>query len=409
MVLIGFLGSFLMMFFSWKKIKDPIAPPFIISAIWLLMYIIMLIRNVDFYSIYYISFFVGLVFFVIGFYLVVGNKNKNNYYVNREKKSNLIYNPFSIKVLLFVFITIFILYTKDIFSYISANFSYNFWLTLNTGRKTGAFNDSFIFSYSSIAILAFTIVSSIVYFNNPNKRNKKYFYISLILSIFFTVTGGNRGIIFMLVIGVFFSNIIIKNYNNKKTIFILLIAVAIILAIFIVFSFLKYVYEDQSNPFVFIMKQLRIYFSTSTLAFVQWADSNHDYVYGANTFRFLLAILDKIGYKIEVPRIVQEFIWVNGDLTNVYTVLHYYAMDFGLIYAFIIQLLLGMIHGFFYKKAVLFKGSRPFFIGIQSLLYFPLIYQFFDDRYFSIFSIWIQLMFWIWLFSSKLFLKVDSV
>lgn len=155
------------------------------------------------------------------------------------------------------------------------------------------------------------------------------------------------------------------------------------------------------------MQQIRVYFSTSTIAFVEWIKTFNNYFYGINTFRFFVAVLSSIGYDIEVPSVVQEFIWVYGDITNVYTVLHYYAKDFGLVYALIIQLILGMIHGFFYEKSILYRGINPFFIAVQSLLYFPLINQFFDDKYFSILSTWIQLLFWIWLFTRRGFIITD--
>jgi hypothetical protein len=88
MVFVGILGCFMIMFFSWLKLKDLAAPPSILSAIWLLMYIIMLLRRntVDLSSVYYISFFVGLCFFIAGFFLIVGNKNKRKCNAIEEKK-----------------------------------------------------------------------------------------------------------------------------------------------------------------------------------------------------------------------------------------------------------------------------------------------------------------------------------
>lgn len=410
MVLIGIIGCFMIMFFSWLKLKDPVAPPFILSIIWLLMYIIMMLRRntVDLSSIYYISFFIGLCFFTAGFFIIIGNKSKRKCNAIGEKKSNLTFNPFFIKILFIIFVGLFMIYAWQVITFILRNYSFNFWQTLSIGRRTGTYRDSFIISYSRIMILAFTVVSSIIFFSNPIRKNKRFFLISLLIASFFTVTGENRGIIFMLVLAIFFSYIIVKSPKNIKIFFILQVVALMILIIFIVFSFMKFVYKDQSNILEFIFYYLRLYFSTSTLAFVQWAELPHDYLYGANTFRFFLAILNAIGYNINVPKTVQEFVWVYGDLTNVYTVLQYYAKDFGLVYAFIIQLVLGMIHGFFYKESVLCNENKPFFIGIQSFLYFPLIDQFFDDKYFSIFSTWLQLIFWTWLFTRKGFLIINK-
>lgn len=410
MVYVSIMGCFIILLFSWLKLKDVIAPPFIISAIWMVMYIILFLRKgtIDLSSIYYFSFFIGLCFFVIGFFLVVRNRNKRNCHAKKEKRTDLSFNPLLIKVVLLIGIVLFLLFLIKVRTFITANYAFNFWQTLSIGRRTGMYSESSIISYSRNAIIAFSIVCSMIYFSNPNKKNRRYFLISLIIALFFTVTAGNRGIIFMLVLAVFFSYMIIKNYGNKKVSVILLVLALIILTIFIVFAFFKYVHEDQSNTFKFIMKQMRIYFSTSMIAFVEWIETFNNYSYGANTFRFFVAILNTVGYNIEIPSTVQEFVWVYGDRTNVYTVLHYYAMDFGLIYAFIIQLILGLFHGFLYKKAILSKLINPLFIAMQSISYYPLIYQFFSDQYFTILSTWIQLFFWIWLFTRKGFLITNK-
>lgn len=212
----------------------------------------------------------------------------------------------------------------------------------------------------------------------------------------------------MLVLALFFSNIIIKKYSNKKIAIMLLLIVLIILVTFISFAYMKYVYEDRSDTTQFIMKQLRVYFSTSMIAFVQWIETTWEYKYGANTFRFFAELLNGLGYDLSAVKAVQEYVYVYGDITNVYSVLHYYTSDYGLIYAFVIQVILGMTYGFIYKKAIINKKTTPFFIAVLSILYFPLINQFFDDKYFSILSTWIQLIFWIAFFTRRKFLYLHA-
>ncbi|MBV1817955.1 O-antigen polymerase [Clostridium cochlearium] len=406
MIYVSIIGCFIILLFSWIKLKDVIAPPFILSAIWMLMYIVLLLRKstVDLSSGYYLSFFLGLCFFVTGFFFVIRNKNKRNCLAKEEKNSDFKFNLLFIKITLLIISILFLLFFAKVSKYILSNYAFNFWQTLSIGRREGMFSEGYIISYSRNAIIAFFIVCGITYFSNPNKQNKKYFFILLIIALFFTVTAGSRGMIFMIVLAVFFSFMIIKNYGNKKTAVVLSVVILIILTTFIVFAFLKYVYEDRSNTFEFILKQMRIYFSTSMIAFVEWIKTFNDYSYGANTFRFFSAIFNAVGYNIEIPNTVQEFVWVYGDRTNVYTILHYYATDFGLIFAFMIQLILGMIHGFLYKKSVLAKEINSFFIALQSISYYPLVYQFFSDQYFTILSIWIQLIFWLWIFTRRGFL-----
>jgi oligosaccharide repeat unit polymerase len=408
MVYASIIGCLLLAIFTWQKSKDVIAPSFIISAIWTVLYFVLLLRRntVDLSSIYYSSFFVALLCFIVGFSFVVRNNKKDNF-VKRQSSEKMNFHPTFIKIAMLVEIILFLYFLLKVGIYVTGNYSFNIFQTLSIGKATGMFHEGIIISYSRNAIIAFSIISGIVYFNNPNKRNRNYFLINFIIALFFSLTAGNRGIIFMLVLAIFFSNIIIKKYSNKKIVVILLVLISIILTTFIVFAYMKYVYEDRSNTSQFIIKQLRVYFSTSMIAFVQWIESTREYLYGANTFRFFAELLNGAGYDLTAAKTVQEFVYVYGDITNVYSVLHYYTSDYGLIYAFVIQVILGMIYGFVYKKAVITKTSKPFFIAVLSILYFPLINQFFDDKYFSILSTWIQLIFWIGFFTRKKFLHYE--
>ncbi|AEH52405.1 hypothetical protein BpJC4_24300 [Weizmannia acidilactici] len=406
MVYLGIIGCAIILGLSWIKLKDIIAPPIILSSIWLLIYIALLLRKskINFDNFYYLSFVFSLFCFILGFFMVVRNRNKTNFEPNRIKKK---FNPFLGKLVIAINSVLFIFYLVKVRSYIFSNFNFNFWQTLNAGRRSGTFVEGNIVLYARIAIIAFSIVSSIIYFSNPKRGNKLYFLISIFFATIFVITANNRGIIFLLILSVFFAFLIIKNYDSMKTLIVLLTTCLILLAVFIVFSFLKFVYQDQSNSLQFIINQFRIYFTTPPLAFVQWIGSFHEYSYGANTFRFFSAILNSLGYNIVIPNTVQPFTWIYGDYSNVYTVLQYYSSDFGLIYAFFILFVLGAIHGYLYKESILKEDKKVFFIALQSVSYYPLIYQFFSDQYFTILSTWLQFLFWIWLFTRS-FLLIDS-
>lgn len=379
MVYASIIGCIIILFFIWQKSKDILAPPFIIGTIWTIMYMALLLRKetVDLSSIYYSSFVIGLLFFTIGFYFIVRNSKRTISSISGQNPGKIRFNSFNMKIIIFIEIALFLFFLVKVTLYISGNFAYNFWQTLSIGKATGMFTEGLIISYSRNAIIALTIVCSIAYFNNPTKKNKNYFLISFIIALFFTVTGGSRGIIFMLLFGVCFSAIIIKKYGNKKILVILFVLLSIVLTTFIAFAYMKYVYEDQSNTFEFVMKQFRIYFTTSMIAFVRWMETFNYYLYGTNTFRFFIEFLNVIGYNFDVSSTVQDFVIVYGDRTNVFTVLHYYAADYGLTYSFVILTLLGLTHGFLYKKAVVSTTLSPFFIALHSIFYFPLIYQFF--------------------------------
>lgn len=408
MIYLSAIGCFIILLFSWIKLRDVIAPPFILSSIWLLMYILLMFRSeVDLgSSMYYLVFFVGLCFFVMGFFLVIQNKNKKNFCILKERKSNLAFNKLFINIILLIGIILFMSVLIDATTYIQENFVYNFWQTLRIGKSEGTYNEGDIISYSRNPIIALSIVCSTLYYSNPTSKNRKRFLISIVIALLLVITSGNRGMIFLLVLAVFFNYLIVKNCSNKRSMLYLLLAISIILSIFIATAFLKYVYDDQNDILEFIMKNMRIYFSTSMIAFVEWIEKFDEYLYGANTLRFFYVILNTIGYNdIKISPLIQDFIWVHGDQTNVYTIIQYYAADFGIMYAFIIQIVLGIFYGFLYNKAIMSGKINVFYISLQSILYFPLINQFFDDKYFSILSTWIQLIFWLYFFTRKKFLN----
>ena len=108
---------------------------------------------------------------------------------------------------------------------------------------------------------------------------------------------------------------------------------------------------------------------------------------GLNTFRFFIAIYDKIFCSNYAKPLVQDFISIgNGVTTNVYT---FYINDFGYIYAILMQFLTGIFHGISYKKM---SQMKNYWIYIFSFSIYPLVMQFFQDQYISLISTWIQIL-----------------
>lgn len=414
MVIIGIIGCLLILLFVHLTLKDVMSPPFILSGIWLFMYILLLVLrggSIDFSSIYYLSFLGALCFFVFGFFLAVVNKNKVNCNILFERKTNLHFKLLYIQIFLLIVFILFFIYFIKVIRFVSQENTFNFWYTLSTGEKTGAFKIPIVIEYSRSAVIALNIVCGIVFFSNPSKRSKHYFFFSGIIALFYVITAGNRGAIFMWILSITFSYLIIKNYENRKLSSHLLKLALGLLLVFIITNFAKYVYYDKSNTFEFSQYMLKHYFASSPIAFVEWMKSAKEHIHGANTFRFFLAIYNSMGGGIDVVPTVQNPITITklGEETNVYTVLQYYASDFGLIYAFFIQLFLGITHGLLYKRALLSDRISPFYIALQSIFYYPLLYQFFSDQYFTLLSSWLQYIFWFWIFTNRALLSKGDV
>jgi oligosaccharide repeat unit polymerase len=108
--------------------------------------------------------------------------------------------------------------------------------------------------------------------------------------------------------------------------------------------------------------------------------------YGANTFRSILVLFERLGADIAAPPLIQEFVPVPMDF-NVYTVYLPYLKDWGLIGILFVPGVLGMWHGYLYKHA---DRGDPFFIILYAIFLYPLVMQFFQDQYVGALSVWCQ-------------------
>lgn len=135
-----------------------------------------------------------------------------------------------------------------------------------------------------------------------------------------------------------------------------------------------------------MLESFRIYLLGALPAFDLTMHSNFVPEYGTNTFRFVFAVLNKVGIHVNVPPLIQDFVNV-PELTNVYTVFRPYFLDFGFAGIIAVQLVLGVWHGFIYKRAT---SGEPFFILVYAVFLYPLIMQFFQDQYTSLLSTWLQ-------------------
>lgn len=99
--------------------------------------------------------------------------------------------------------------------------------------------------------------------------------------------------------------------------------------------------------------------------------------WGSNTFRTVLKITNKIGYDTPPPPLIQKYVRVPMPM-NVYTVYQTYLMDFSYWGVLTIQFVLGIWHGYLYRRAC---QAKPLFVCLYALFLYPLAMQFFQDEY----------------------------
>lgn len=141
-------------------------------------------------------------------------------------------------------------------------------------------------------------------------------------------------------------------------------------------------------------KSIMGYAFTPLVAFSNLVVSEPPLGWGENTFRFFIAVLHALGLSDRQPvQLVRDYTFV-PDPTNVFTVYGVYFRDFWYPGIFVVPLFL-ILHYWLYRKAIRLGGVWLFYYAASV---YPLVMQFFQDQYFSLFSMWIQVTAWYWIF-----------
>ncbi|MBT2334944.1 oligosaccharide repeat unit polymerase [Variovorax paradoxus] len=150
---------------------------------------------------------------------------------------------------------------------------------------------------------------------------------------------------------------------------------------------------DNASSFA---ENLRAYTVAPFLAFSRLVSNPPAAEWGLNTFRLVTTVLNALGVTDRAPpALIRSYEFV-PDATNVYTVYETYFRDFLFLGVFIPPLFL-IGHWWLYKKA---KKSGGKWVYYYSASMYPLVMQFFQDQYFSLLAMWIQIGFWYWLLLS---------
>lgn len=142
--------------------------------------------------------------------------------------------------------------------------------------------------------------------------------------------------------------------------------------------------------------QLKGYILTAVGAFDILVNSGLPSTGGSMTFRTPLAVLRFLGVPVEVPEMIQPNVTFASFPINVYTVFNPYYRDFGVAGVGLFLGALGALHGWVYRQM---KSGIPLFIVANTLLFYALLMQFFQDQYFSLMSQWIQILGWTYVFN----------
>lgn len=405
-----YLSIILIIFFiiSTKYLyKDVLSPAFLIGFPWLISLILLPFTDFNYNkdSYLFLYFVLGIFVFIIGYTFIIifsSGVKRGNGFCDVKTKVNI---PL---VKIIIFIEILVILYELIYSYnnIASAFQYNFYFTLKSSES----NSNFFIDYFRSFSIAFTLFIIIAHFKSTYYKSKNLILLTQLIlgsiSVFLTL---GRTSIFLTVTASFTIYVIYTFMDNNKVIKMILLFGTIGTLVFSIYNVLKYPYLLETNSMFNVIKEtLFVYTSSSLVTFQKWADLDVDFTFGENTFRFLRAVLNSIGYNLKTNSLVNNFVNISNDnASNVYTFYHYYAMDFGMIYALIIQFFIGVFHGYLYVKMT---RKSPFWVYLFALSIYPLLMQFFQDQYFSLTSTWIQYLFYgIILFNTQIFMKTQDI
>lgn len=375
----------LLLWYIFSTYKDIACPPFILGIIMTSIYVVVTIyagqREIS--NIYYLCFLGAFLSFTIGFSLVCNHFT----YSPKPIQKNLIMRRGVRSIVLLIADSAAIYQIIYFLPYLQDGLS--FFQSMRIAQR----NDGVTAGIASAPLETVFYLMLALYILNPIRENRNGVLLSVPCIVSVVFASAARTDWFYLLITIAFMFVFIKRVRSRK---LLLIGILGVLGILSVFVWASYDYalmmgnSSPNSPFDSIIDSLATYFALPSMAFVRWLQSGPIYYYGLYTFRFVCAVLSRLFPSIEVVNTVQPFYIINGLRGNVYTALHWYASDFGIPWMLLVYLLEGAVYAYFYKKMRAGTGGTVFKIVMISMLMPPLCGQFFDEKIFSVFSIWLQ-------------------
>lgn len=210
-------------------------------------------------------------------------------------------------------------------------------------------------------------------------------WIALSVAICYAVLATGRTYLFFLLIALSFVALL---QRRAKPLHMLGILTALTsLAFFGIGVLLNKIGADLPNANALgAIDAIGLYLLSGLAAFDLTSHQPHVLDFGTHVFRSVMALLNALGFKVEVASTLKEYVYV-PEAANVYTVFYPYTKDFGKPGALVAMALLGWMHARLYRSA---NRGNPRSVILYATSMYPLLLQFFDDQYFSLLSMWVS-------------------
>lgn len=246
------------------------------------------------------------------------------------------------------------------------------------------------------SVLSYVVCSLRVFGYAVDRSRKVLLILAVIASLFFAYIGTGRTGVLLLVVLIAIPLVLSRHIGIKGGV----ISVCLLIGMFALVATMtaKGVSVDAeiSENVFSLLENLRAYTIAPFLAFSEFVKSKFQLDGGVNTFRFFISLVGAIGFEIKPVSLIRDYAFV-PDATNVYTVYETYFRDFSYLGVFVPPLFL-VGHWWLYRRAM--KRGGPWVFYYAASVY-PLLMQFFQDQYFSLMSMWMQVAFFYWLLCRK--------
>ena len=376
--------------YAWSKYRDLICPAVIHNILWIVSLIGVVVFRLDseVKQLPLVVICVGSIIFQIGFTFslrVSIGKRKDikrwKYEANRQM----------IKGLIVVVVLASLPSIYQYYRYLSGS-NIGIYQMLTTVDENLALPSFFAYYRKIVEYLSLAFLTIYWKMDCKKRRNvRKYVFVLFIIAIAFVATVPTRNGILSYLLPLVILYIATHPIRNRRIILYGFISIVGFMGLYYVISLGKYwyLYNSASSALNVLGDEIKVYLSGSIIAFGETLKS-HAYMYGGkNTFRFFMALGDAVFGTSTAVKLTNEFVYLQGFTTNVYTFYDFYLRDFGLGYALIAQFIVACIHGGTYKGVC---HENAFQTYMFSLLSYPLVMQFFQDQYIALLSTWIQVV-----------------
>ncbi|MEN9572126.1 MAG: hypothetical protein RL172_3357 [Bacteroidota bacterium] len=407
---------FFVLLFSYQALGKKVAQPAVLfSLVW---FVIILLHFICKFTLLnqleplrpstYIIFLTGTIFFSAGSFLVQQYLNSkpvlqqaSNHPTTGLQTSQL----FRIASVLIILLGL-PLYIRAAFQIFLASQAEDFFMGL---RYELSYGDADIGPLKYLMPLAYVVFAFnlLAYFNKRSWLNAGLLLLTFLLVATYAVFSTGRTYFFM-ILSVYLGISFLTNprFSIRRSVTSLVLFGLLFMLVGIIYGKGGNTDETVKDNIRSASEALGVYLVSGLNALdIETATPIREYAGGDNTFRFFIkaAMQLKLMPQRPIVDLKHEFVFV-PYATNVYTYYSPYIADFGKLFAWLMLALYGAVHTWLYHIAATVKSKRSVFY--YTFLLFPLFLSFFSDLYLTLFSFWLQLVFFteLLLYANKYFI-----